>query len=132
MRTIIASILAFSVLCSGCGVAPMRSASRLDDLQLGMDKNEVKSKLGEPDEVRESYENEKGQKIEAWQYELRTISAGQAFGNIAFGVIFYTITWWVPAFKDDKSYWVQFSDDKVFQWGRVGDLQLDKKEMVNY
>jgi hypothetical protein len=126
MKIFISIILATSILMIiSCGVVPMNGVNKLDKLQLGMSKNDVKGKLGDPGEVRASYKNESDNTIETWQYTLRKISSGQAVGNVAFG-IFYTITWWFPLFKEDTDYWVHFKDGALLQWSRSGDLQLDK------
>ncbi len=73
----ISIVLAAIILFSGCGVAipAMSSKNKLDRLELMESKNQVRTSLGEPDEVRGSIKNVDNDIVTVWQYALYDKSA---------------------------------------------------------
>jgi hypothetical protein len=117
------------LLQCGCGVAVPLSYNKekLSQLQILMTQQQVRTFIGDPDEVRGSLKNIDGDIVTVWQYDLYRKSS--AWTNLGLGIFpFFTLTWWTPTlgnYNRPDSYWLYFVRDKLAQWGRAGDWQPD-------
>ena len=77
----------------------------LGQLHVGMSRDEVLERMGQPYVVQGSIKNRDGQAVEVWEYWLKH--------NIL---------------DDDQTanlYWVYVVDNRLAQWGRAGDWQRE-------
>ena len=129
IRTVSIILLGCCFLQLSCGITvPLNhNKEKLSQLQLLMTQEQVRTSIGEPDEVRGSLKNVDGDIVTVWQYDL--YRKNSAWENLALGIApFFTITWWTPTlgrYNRPNSYWFYFVGDKLAQWGRAGDWQPD-------
>ena len=125
MKKLILSIPLLFFLLNGCGILiPLTyNKDKLTKLDLLMSKNDVRIRIGEPDEIRGSITNVDGDIVTVWQYDLYPKSV--ALINFAFGIPLFTLTWLLPPLKAPDTYWMYFVGDKLAQWGRAGDWRPD-------
>lgn len=120
MKKLIILLLLFFYGC-GIFIPASKSVEKLSKIQIKMTQKDVKTKIGEPDEVRGSVINEEGNTVTVWQYELYNKDAG--LKNFVLGFLVLTISWWVPGGSND--YWLYFVENQLAQWGRAGDWRED-------
>jgi len=114
------------VLIGGCAALP--KAKNLKYVSIGMGKNEVVQKIGEPRVCRGSMVNKSGQIIEVWEYSLELASqdsAGETIGKFCATVCTFGIAAMDFA-APQKNYWLYFIDDKLVQWGEAGDWNVER------
>ncbi len=134
---------------SGCGI---RQKSWLSNLSSGMNKKQVKSKMGQPDFVHTPTTNIKGETIDIWEYELATTDENQWSKQFAasFSLTLMSLTLgFIPGFPrelyaltipisyaplifmdspyDYNTYFLKFVNDFLSKWGSASDVGLDKK-----
>lgn len=111
----------------GCGVVvPLtHNKDKLSELELLMTQQKVRSRVGDPDEVRGSIKNVDGDIVTVWQYDLYNKSSG--WTNFALGFFLVTLPWWIAEWPYNRpgSYWLYFVGDKLARWGKAGDWQPD-------
>ncbi len=115
------------LLLSGC--AHRISQKKLMSIDIGLNKQEVIRRIGDPNVFRGSMVNKFGQKIEVYEYEVNGELNGK---KLAVG-IGYTIatlgiaSFFLPAFIEHKvnTYWLYFHDNKLVQWGQAGDWKKE-------
>lgn len=83
------------------------SEQTLRQLHIGMSKDEVIDKMGNPYVVRGSMQNKDGDIVEVWEYWLKhdAILAQDEQANL---------------------YWIYIVNDRLAQWGRAGDWDVEK------
>ena len=82
---------------TGCALF-CTSVKRLQDLEIGMTKAQVKQVIGEPSLARGAIKNKDGQLIEVWTYNLAR-----------------------PGCIRPQTYLLRFQDSKLAQWGQRTD-----------
>ncbi len=95
-------------LLAACQSAP----PNVTGIRLGMTQNELVTEIGSPASVLESAENEHGELVEIWQYELeRDAETGR---DVATGVLTSGM-----GFFDDPTnqYLFHFVDGRLVSWG---------------
>jgi hypothetical protein len=97
MKNLLVFSLVFFVACATTG--------NLRKLELGMTKDEVVDKLGEPAAARGSMRNKYDQVIEVWEYQL--VKPDDA------------------AYHITTEYWMYFYSGKLVQWGEAGDWKRE-------
>lgn len=118
MNKLIALFISFT-LCS-CGIAvPMsRSEKKLRNIDLGMDRPQVRDILGEPNRARGSTKLPTGETLKIDEYLLYPSNTGLI--NFGLGIFILTFPWWIPP-QHPNAYWIQYVDGKLDKWGRAGD-----------
>jgi len=92
-----AAIIIFSVFLSGCA-SGAQDIGLVKSLHIGMDKEDVKTKIGDPLSIKAS--NQENTAVEMWDYVFRK-----------------------PGFLPKKRYryYLIFKNDKLAQWGTAND-----------
>ena len=93
------------------GCSTTRSLTLLQNLEIGMDKNQVVKVAGDPDAARGAKKDDKGKTIEVWTYNLTRPSGCK---------------------RRMTPYLLRFEDNKLAQWGQERDWlrQPDKVEKI--
>jgi hypothetical protein len=119
------------LILSGC----RRKKSLLLNLSVGMSKNEVKSKIGQPDEILTPMTDSKGNIIEIWEYSLATVDRNQQAKKIVTELGLFAICpplTFIPSLCMESeynydTYFLKFVNDFLFKWGRRSDNILEYK-----
>lgn len=98
-------LLSSLLLAVGCARRTITPDSFLK-VSIGMDKNQVMKKLGKPAIIRGASQDKSGQIIEIFEYDVDSSS------------------FW-DSIKTIDSYWLQFCDGKLTQWGKIGDWKKE-------
>jgi len=112
------------------------STKRLQTIKLGMKKQEVTKKIGNPTVVRGAITNKHGQNIEVWEYRLnKGKTPNQKQKDVVLTVV--TLGLGAPALftgGEHQDYWLYFFDDKLVQWGQAGDWkrEADRIYEINF
>lgn len=97
----------------------------LMSVSIGMSKEQIINKLGEPTIFRGSMINKYGQVVEVFEYEVDTgKDSRQVVSEVLF--TFSTLGFGAPILASKGrvvAFWFYFHDDKLVQWGRAGDWQ---------
>lgn len=108
-------------------VACATPAARLQTISLGMTKQEILERLGEPTVARGAIKNKYDQAVEVWEYKLALPtedSAGEIIGK-SFLTLF-TFGMGAATFKGKRNnYWLYFVSDQLVQWGQAGDWRRE-------
>lgn len=120
-----------------CACATTRTTSELKSLDLGMSKDQVVKVLGEPKAVRGAIINNYGQNVEVWEYHLTVGKKTSTGGKIAIGIIgtafvVGTAGLGLPFLAPDMDdYWFYFVDGELSQWGKAGDWDVAKRQVLD-
>lgn len=93
IKSLLIIVTLFSTLSCAVGIR------RMNNLSLGMTKEQVKSSVGDNYIIRGAVVNKFNQSIEVWEYEVRKRRS----------------------VTDVEKYWLYMVDNKLVQWGRAGD-----------
>jgi hypothetical protein len=124
----IALILPLLFLLSGCGV---RKKNLLNKLRLNMTKDDVVTKMGQPDEIHCPTIHRNGDVEERWEYNLATVGEGklnritgqQICGWLLFWpLLCFPSTWESP--YEYHSYLLQFINEHLLRWGKKSDFKV--------
>jgi len=133
MKKVLLFVLMVTVV-SGCMTTSTR---KLREISLGMTKDEVVKRLGEPTAVRGAIRNMHDQNIEVWEYRLSKSQAGKFWGGLSASILTFGV--YTPAaYQDSQSditnFWLYFYDDKLVQWGQAGDWkkEADRIYEINF
>jgi hypothetical protein len=105
-------VLLLSVV--GCARKSIES-KELAYIEIGMDKEQVRQKLGRPSIVRNSSRADDGKLVEVHEYKVDRTS------------------WWRRALGEDEvieHYWLHFHDGKLVKWERGVDPQRQADKIV--
>lgn len=147
LKTIL--LLPILFLVSGCGV---HKKSWLSNISVGMNKKQVKSKMGQPDFVHSSIKDTNGDIIDIWEYELATtnenqftkrfaasfplsmLSLGltltpglQLLGLLTSPLAYIPLVCMDSPFEYD-TYYLKFINEILSKWGTYLDVGLPKKQ----
>lgn len=117
-------LLAVALLVlQGCGiVTPLtRSEKKLVALNIGKDRGEIVSQIGNPDAVRTAERLPDGRVFQVDEYRLFRPNAAMA--DAFTGLFTATYFWWAPNASLANLYWVRYVDNKIDGWGQAGDGQ---------
>ena len=116
--------LLLAIIFVGCATP----AKRMSRISLGMSKEQVCQKLGDPTVARGDSRNKFDQTVEVWEYRLALPE--DAGANVAFT----TATFEVGAFvhRDIKNYWLYFVEDKLVRWGEAGDWDREASQIYEF
>ena len=116
--------LLLAIIFVGCATP----AKRMARISLGMSKEQVVQKLGDPTVARGAIRNKFDQPVEALEYRLALPE--DAGANVAFT----TATFEVGAFvhRDIKNYWLYFVEDKLVHWGEAGDWGREASQIYEF
>jgi hypothetical protein len=114
------------MLFSGC----IKNKNVLLKLSMGMHKEVVRSKIGQPDEIRSPIITRNGDVVDIWEYNLVTVDQDQATNNILATLGVFVICpplAFIPAvcMKSPNSYedyFLKFVNDFLIEWGRSTEL----------
>lgn len=126
-----AFIIPAIVILSGCGV---RKKSLLLKLSSGMTKEEVKLKIGQPDEIRNPVTVSNGDVIDIWEYSLATVDENQESKRLGVAIGCFCLCPLLPlgfiplACMDSPytydTYFLKFVNELLSRWGRRSDVGL--------
>lgn len=118
------SCLLLVILLAGCATP----AKRMARISLGMSKEQVCQKLGDPTVARGAIRNKFDQPVEVLEYRLALPE--DAGANVAFT----TATFEIGAFvhRDIKNYWLYFVEDKLVRWGEAGDWDRESSQIYEF
>ena len=102
------SCLLLVLLLTSCATP----AKHMTRISLGMTKEQVIQKLGNPTVARGAIRNKFDQTVEVWEYRLRI---GDPF--IGPGI---------------KNYWLYFMEDKLVRWGEAGDWDREASQIYEF
>lgn len=93
---------------------------KLENVMIGMTKNEVINILGSPSVKRGAQVDSFGNNVEVFEYLVDTKSTGQFIGEIILSVLSFGLG---ATFIEDlvHTYWLYFQNDKLVQWGKAND-----------
>lgn len=117
------SIVFVCLALVACGT-PTR---KLNQIQLGMTKQQVQHAMGEPHVARGAIHNRYGQTVEVWEYMLNKPRSGS---QIARGATFTVLTFGLGAGAllepgKAEAYWLYFVDSRLARWGQAGDWKQE-------
>ena len=119
-------IIPILFLLSGCGV---RKKQLLSKISMGMHKEDVKLKIGKPDNIRCPFINKKNEVVDIWEYSLATVDANkeekQLLVSIFGGIFFWPLLLAIPFMEspyDYEIYCLEFVNDFLFRWGRSSEI----------
>jgi len=125
------SLVVCLAVVAGCA-SHYISASKLDVVELGMNKTQVCNNLGQGVR-RGAIINKFGQNIEVWEYKVKEgISGGQLGAQI--GVSILTLGMTAPLIGQGgeiHEYWLFFVDGHLVRWGRAGDWDNAQKQIYD-
>ncbi len=118
------SCLLLVILLAGCATP----AKHMPRISLGMSKEQVVQKLGDPTVARGAIRNKFDQPVEVWEYHLALPEDAGA------KVAFTTATFEIGAFvhRDIKNYWLYFVEDKLVRWGEAGDWEREASQIYEF
>ncbi len=99
------------VWCLLCLSSCYPQSKKLQTISLGMTKEAITSRMGNPRAVRGSIVNESGQAVDLWEYRM---SMPNYF--------------WTDEVRD---YWLYFVDGTLSKWGEAGDWQVEKDKIYS-
>ena len=117
------------LLLSGCGV---RKKSLLNKLYPRMNKEEVKSTIGKPDEIQCPIIDKKGNVIDIWKYNLATVDENIESRHLTFQLCGWLLFWpllcfpyaWESPYEYD-AYFLKFVNNLLIKWGGRSDIEAD-------
>jgi len=121
MKTSFLAALSAILLC-GCSSDSVPS-QRLETISIGMTRQEVVARIGQPRVVRGSIQNKFGQVVEVYEYRF-TMPVDDGSGMKVSKRVFTVATVGLGALVLDgesREYWLYFYDGKLVQWGEAGD-----------
>lgn len=107
--------------------ASATKTTKLTEINIGMNKNEVKKALGEPTAARGAIQNKYGEIVEVWEYRLAKPKTSRQVAGAA-TVTLLTLGLASPmlfADGDLENYWLYFYENKLIQWGQAGDWKTE-------
>lgn len=136
------------VLLSGCGI---KQKKLLNKLSIGMTKVEVKSKMGEPDEIHAPIKDNDGNVVDIWEYNLAAIDENQVVKQFSVSfplallglslqfipgfplavALMFSCSSFIPAAVMEspyhyETYLIKFVNDILAHWGKkVGDSSIN-------
>jgi hypothetical protein len=105
IKTKLAFILFITLFCFSCAVG----IKRMNNLSLGMTKEEVKSAVGDNFIIRGGVVNRFSQSVEVWEYDVRKRRS----------------------ITDSERYWLYMVDGKLVQWGKAGSNWANEAVRLN-
>ncbi|NGX30973.1 MAG: hypothetical protein K940chlam8_00331 [Chlamydiae bacterium] len=127
---VIISSFCFLLILTGCANHYI-SANELDVIELGMNKSQLASKLGQGIR-RGAIKNKFSQNIEVWEYKVKEGVSGRQLGaQIGLTVLTFGIT--APLIGDGETnrYWLYFCDGELVRWGQAGDWEDAQKKIYD-
>lgn len=123
MKKCALGILILLLLQVGC----VKSTNSLRQISLGIDKQQVEERLGEPSVARGAILNKYGQTIEVWEYVLALPSDDSAGDVVAKSILTVgTLGMAAGTFKTKReNYWLYFNNGQLVQWGKAGDWKKE-------
>lgn len=122
-----------AIFLCGC-VASVPPSSGLKYVKLGMTKEQVAEKIGEPTVARGGLKNKFGQTVEVYEYRLALPSddsAGQVVGKSVATIFSAGLA--ASAFKGERrDFWLYFHDGKLIQWGQAGDWRREADRIYEF
>lgn len=118
------SCLLLVILLVGCATR----AKRMTRISLGVSKEQVVQKLGDPTVARGAIRNKFDQPVEVLEYRLALPEDAGA------KVAFTTATFEIGAFvhRDMNNYWLYFVEDKLVRWGEAGDWDREASQIYEF
>ena len=107
------------VVIAGCATP----ARRMTQISLGMTKQQVTDRLGQPTVARGAIRNKFDQVVEVWEYKL-AMPSQETVGTVVGKSMYTVLTLGVGAatFRGErKEYWLYFVQDELVRWGEAGD-----------
>lgn len=121
------SCLLLAILLAGCATP----AKHMTRISLGMSKEQVVQKLGNPTVARGAIRNKFDQTVEVWEYRLalpedkvgrKTVLT---IGTLGIGALSFVD-------RDMKDYWLYFVEDKLVRWGEAGDWEREASQIYEF
>jgi hypothetical protein len=100
-----AFFLCIVMFCFSCAIG----IKKMNNLSLGMTKEEVKSAVGDNFIIRGGVVNKFNQSVEVWEYEVRKRRS----------------------ITDAERYWLYMVDGKLVQWGKAGSNWANEAVRLN-
>lgn len=120
-------------LLTGCSSDSVPS-QRLETISIGMTRQEVVKRLGQPRVVRGSIQNKFGQVVEVYEYRF-TMPVDDGRGMKVSKRVFTVATVGLGALVLDgesREYWLYFHDGKLVQWGEAGDWSHEADRIYQF
>lgn len=121
------SCLLLAILLAGCATP----AKRMARISLGMSKEQVCQKLGDPTVARGAIRNKFDQTVEVWEYRL-ALPEDEIGRKTAVTIITLGIGGFSFADRDMKNYWLYFVEDKLVRWGEAGDWEREASQIYEF
>lgn len=106
-------------------------AKHMTRISLGMSKEQVVQKLGNPTVARGAIRNKFDQTVEVWEYRL-ALPEDQVGAKVAFTVFTFGFGSYVLGKRDMKDYWLYFVEDKLVRWGEAGDWGREASQIYEF
>ena len=119
--------LLLAIIFVGCATP----AKRMTRISLGMSKEQVVQKLGNPTVARGAIRNKFDQTVEVWEYRL-ALPEDQVGAKVAFTVFTVGFGAFVLGKRDMKNYWLYFVEDKLVRWGEAGDWEREASQIYEF
>lgn len=126
-------IIGLCISLVGCA-----TTRRLQQISLGMTKDEVVTKIGNPTVVRGCITNKHGQVVEVWEYNLRVkqVGVGEVVGKTFLAICTLGISLAISHPRErgaeKRDYWLYFINDKLVQWGQAGDWKTEADRIYEF
>lgn len=120
-------------LFTGCTSDSVPS-QRLETISIGMTRQEVVERLGQPRVVRGSIQNKHGQVVEIYEYRF-TMPVDDGRGMKVSKRVFTVATVGLGALVLDgesREYWLYFHDSRLVQWGEAGDWTREADRIYQF
>ena len=121
------SSLLLALLLAGCATP----AKHMTRISLGMSKEQVVQKLGNPTVARGAIRNKFDQTVEVWEYRL-ALPEDEVGSKTATTIVTFGIGAFLFADRDMKNYWLYFVEDKLVRWGEAGDWDREAGQIYEF
>lgn len=126
------AVLYLSLLCA-CSSDSV-PAQRLETISIGMTRQDVIARMGQPRVVRGSVQNKFGQVVEVLEYRF-TMPVNDGSGMKVSKRVFTVATVGLGALVLDgesREYWLYFYDGRLVQWGQAGDWSREAERIYQF
>jgi len=123
-----------SILSLGGCSSDSVPAQRLESISIGMSRQEVVARMGQPRVVRGSVQNKFGQVVEVLEYRF-TMPVNDGSGMKVSKRVFTVATVGLGALVLDgesREYWLYFYDGHLVQWGQAGDWSREAERIYQF